>query len=61
MRWVEVVQKLKSLGVDHVIEFGPGKVLTGLVPRIDKSLRASAVYDPATLKAALDGLGGPAV
>lgn len=60
VRWVEVVQKLKSLGVDHVIEFGPGKVLTGLVPRIDKSLRASAVYDPATLKAVLDGLGGSA-
>ncbi|HMN82491.1 MAG TPA: ACP S-malonyltransferase [Burkholderiaceae bacterium] len=60
VRWVEVVQKLKALGVDHVIEFGPGKVLTGLVPRIDKSLRASAVYDPATLKAVLDGLSGSA-
>jgi [acyl-carrier-protein] S-malonyltransferase len=56
VRWVEVVRKLKALGVDHVIEFGPGKVLTGLVPRIDKSLRASAVHDPATLKAVLDGL-----
>ncbi len=53
VRWVEVVQRLKSLGVTRVIEFGPGKVLTGLVPRIDRDLKASAVYDPATLAAVL--------
>ncbi|MEK9776385.1 MAG: malonyl CoA-acyl carrier protein transacylase, partial [Quisquiliibacterium sp.] len=33
--------------------FGPGKVLSGLVPRIDKDLKASAVYDPVTLATAL--------
>ena len=54
VRWVEVVQKLKSLGVTRVIEFGPGKVLAGLVSRIDKSLAVSAVYDPATLAKALE-------
>ena len=53
VRWVEVVRKLGSLGVTHLIEFGPGRVLSGLVPRIDKALRSSAVFDPATLAATL--------
>lgn len=58
VRWVEVVRKLRSLGVRHVIEFGPGKVLAALVPRIDRDLKASAVYDPATLAAALAEVNG---
>jgi len=49
VRWVEVVQRLKSLGVTQVVEFGPGKVLAGLVSRIDKSLKVAAVHDPASL------------
>jgi [acyl-carrier-protein] S-malonyltransferase len=53
VRWVEVVQRLKSLGVTRVIELGPGKVLAGLVSRIDRDLKVSAVYDPASLAAAL--------
>jgi malonyl CoA-acyl carrier protein transacylase len=36
-----------------VIEFGPGKVLSGLVSRIDKSLKVSAVFDPPSLEIAL--------
>ncbi len=53
VRWVEVVQRLKALGVTRVIEFGPGKVLAGLVSRIDRSIEVAAVYDPASLEAAL--------
>lgn len=53
VRWVEVVQRLKAMGATRVIEFGPGKVLTGLVSRIDRSLEASCVHDPASLEAAL--------
>ena len=53
VRWVEVVQRLVSLGVTHVVEMGPGKVLAGLVSRIDKTLKVSAVHDPASLEAAL--------
>jgi [acyl-carrier-protein] S-malonyltransferase len=41
------------LGVTHVVEMGPGKVLAGLVSRIDKTLKVSAVHDPASLEAAL--------
>lgn len=53
VRWVEVVQRLRSLGVDRIVEFGAGKVLSGLISRIDKSIDVAAVYDPATLDAAL--------
>ena len=38
---------------DTVVELGPGKVLSGLVRRIDKGLRTYAVEDPAGLKAVL--------
>lgn len=56
VRWVDVVLGLKAHGVTHVIEFGPGKVLSGLVSRIDKGLKVSAVFDPASLDAALKEL-----
>ncbi|MFT5504310.1 MAG: [acyl-carrier-protein] S-malonyltransferase [Gammaproteobacteria bacterium] len=45
VRWVESVQMMKSLGVERIIECGPGKVLAGLTKRIDKSLKGFAVYD----------------
>jgi len=53
VRWVETVQKMALNGVEAVIELGPGKVLTGLVRRIDKGLRAYSVEDPAGLSTVL--------
>jgi [acyl-carrier-protein] S-malonyltransferase len=38
VRWVEVVQALKARGATHIVECGPGKVLAGMVKRIDASL-----------------------
>ena len=49
VRWVECVQALKARGVTHLIECGPGKVLAGLVRRIDAELVGAPLYDPATL------------
>ena len=49
VRWVEVVQALKSLGLSHIIECGPGKVLAGLVKRIDAEIVTTTVLDPASL------------
>nr|WP_316640603.1 ACP S-malonyltransferase [uncultured Roseateles sp.] len=49
VRWVEVVQALKARGVTHVVECGPGKVLAGMVKRIDAELQSAAVLDPASL------------
>ena len=49
VRWVECVEAIKARGIDTVIECGPRKVLAGLVKRIDPSLNAGALFDPATL------------
>lgn len=53
VRWVETIQLMKDNGVEQVIESGPGKVLTGLVKRIDKTIKGHAVNDPSSLKKAL--------
>ena len=49
VRWVESVHALKARGLTHVIECGPGKVLSGMVKRIDAELTSATVYDPASL------------
>ena len=49
VRWVETVQAIRARGVTHVIECGPGKVLAGMVKRIDADAISGAVLDPATL------------
>jgi len=49
VRWVECVQALKARGITTIVECGPGKVLAGLVKRIDPELTGMALYDPATL------------
>jgi [acyl-carrier-protein] S-malonyltransferase len=57
VRWVETIRAFKEQGVTHVIECGPGKVLTGLVKRIDGDLTGLAITDPASLDAALALVG----
>jgi [acyl-carrier-protein] S-malonyltransferase len=52
VRWVEVVQRLKADGAAAIVECGPGKVLSGLVKRIDAEIRTGCVMDPASLAAA---------
>lgn len=49
VRWVETIQALKARGLTHVIECGPGKVLSGMVKRIDADLVTGTVFDPASL------------
>ena len=49
VRWVECVQALKARGLTCVVECGPGRVLAGLVKRIDPELSGLALLDPASL------------
>jgi [acyl-carrier-protein] S-malonyltransferase len=56
VRWRECVLAMASAGVTEVYELGAGKVLTGLVGRIDKTLKAQAIGSPADIDAALPGL-----
>ena len=49
VRWVETVRAMKARGIALVVECGPGKVLAGMVKRIDAELNSAALYDPATL------------
>ena len=49
VRWVECVQTIKAMGCHTLVECGPGKVLAGMVKRIDTELTGLALYDPATL------------
>ncbi len=50
VRWVEVVQALRARGASHIIECGPGKVLAGMVKRIDAQALSGAIFDPASLQ-----------
>jgi [acyl-carrier-protein] S-malonyltransferase len=49
VRWVECVQAIKAHGITTIVECGPGKVLAGMVKRIDPELTGLALFDPATL------------
>ena len=51
VRWVECVQAIKALGLSTLIECGPGKVLAGMVKRIDPELTGAPFFDPASLVA----------
>ena len=56
VRWVECVQALAARGVNLFIEAGPGKVLTGLNKRIDKTLRTVAFDHPDSVAAVRQAL-----
>lgn len=58
VRWVETVQQMRAHGVTHVLECGPGKVLAGMVKRIDGALQSLALADKASLEQALATLKG---
>jgi len=52
VRWTETVQQIASQGINQSYEFGPGKVISGLVKRIDKALACESVNTPDTIAAA---------
>src|SRR5690606_8952767 len=58
VRWVETVEAMKAMGITHIVECGPGKVLSGLVKRIDREMVVLSVNDPASLDETLAALKG---
>ncbi len=57
VRWADTIRKMCDDGVTHVVECGPGRVLSGLTKRIEPSLESLAINDAATLADALSTLG----
>jgi len=58
VRWVETIQAMSARGVTHLVECGPGRVLTGMTRRIDRNLKSLALdagADIETTRAVLAG------
>jgi [acyl-carrier-protein] S-malonyltransferase len=55
--WTDVITRMIDAGVESFIEIGPGKVLSGLVKRIDRKTPAASVGDIAGLEKILAGFG----
>ena len=56
VRWRQSVVEMRERGAAAMVEFGPGRVLTGLARRIDRGIAALAVHDGKSLEAALEAL-----
>lgn len=56
VQWTRCVQYMVEQGVEHIVECGPGKVLSGLSRRIHKPLSVVAIESPAVLKTALEDM-----
>jgi [acyl-carrier-protein] S-malonyltransferase len=54
VRWLESVREMIDVGVNIFVEVGPGKVLTGLMRQIDRSVRVLNVEDAATLQSTIE-------
>ena len=59
VRWTDCVARMVAEGCGPFLEVGPGRVLTGLLKRIDGSLTGFAVEDPSSLERAASALGAP--
>ncbi len=56
VRWTETIQAMKTRGVTHIAECGPGRVLSGLVGRIDESIETLPLSSGSMLDQAITAL-----
>jgi [acyl-carrier-protein] S-malonyltransferase len=54
VRWVETIKKFEAMGVQTIVECGPGKVLTGLIKRISPDIELAQTADLNNLKAIIN-------
>jgi [acyl-carrier-protein] S-malonyltransferase len=57
VRWTESIEQLRAMGHQRFLEFGPGKVIAGLVSKIDKEAEVLCIEDLASLEAAVEKWG----
>ncbi len=58
VRWTQIIRAMSERGITHVVECGPGKVLSALTRRIAPGLNSLSMSDPGTLRQTLSGVGG---
>ena len=58
VRWTETIRNMRDAGIATAVEMGPGRVLAGLVRRIDRGIRVHPVDTPEGMDAALDRTSG---
>ena len=58
VRWEESMQRLRALGCDQAVELGAGRVLAGLLKRIDRTFPCVSIGDPASLARGLETVAG---
>lgn len=56
VQWVKTIEAMKAMGVTHIVECGPGRVLAGLVKRIDSSIVVKNINSQETLESVLEEL-----
>jgi [acyl-carrier-protein] S-malonyltransferase len=53
VRWIECIESMKAMGIDTIVEFGPGKALSSFIAKIDRSIKVLSINDPASLEDAV--------
>lgn len=56
VRWVDIIRRMKKDGVARIVEVGPGKVLSGLIKRIEKDINALSLNETADFDRVLEAL-----
>ena len=56
VRWVEIIQYMANQGVTHIVECGPGKVLSGMIKRIEPNVKVFNIFDPSSISQVLQEL-----
>lgn len=57
VRWTETIRNMRKAPISQAVEMGPGKVLAGLVKRIDRDIRVFSTDEPARMMESLESLG----